>query len=68
MSFITSLIISIQWHRTDEFKGEREREIHCVRYGRSLWSANQLPAQRVNHSHEINVPEIYLKHHLGEWS
>ncbi|CAD1475057.1 unnamed protein product, partial [Heterotrigona itama] len=38
-------IISIQRYHTDEFK--KNATNYCVRFGHSLWSANQLPAQEV---------------------
>ena len=33
-------------YHTDEYKRKRKRRIICIRFGRSLWSAIQLPAQR----------------------
>ncbi|CAD1469265.1 unnamed protein product, partial [Heterotrigona itama] len=38
-------IISIQQYYTDEF--EKKTTNYCVRFGHSLWSANQLPTQRL---------------------
>ncbi|KOX77564.1 hypothetical protein WN51_10990 [Melipona quadrifasciata] len=35
------------WCRTDEFKMKRKRRFHCIRFGHSLWSANQLPTQEI---------------------
>ncbi|CAD1479221.1 unnamed protein product, partial [Heterotrigona itama] len=37
-------IISIQRCYTDEF--EKNATNYCVRFGHSLWSANQLPTQK----------------------
>ncbi|CAD1472828.1 unnamed protein product [Heterotrigona itama] len=37
------VIISIQRYHTDEFKQKAVK--YCIRFGHSLWSVNQLPAQ-----------------------
>ena len=39
------LIIFIRWYHTDAFERRKKATNRCVRFGHSLWSANQLPAQ-----------------------
>ena len=40
------IINLFQWYHTDELK--KKATNYCVRFGHSLWSVNQLPAQEVN--------------------
>ena len=42
-----SLVISVQRYHSDKFKKMYWRIIVHIRFGHSLWSANQLPAQEV---------------------
>ena len=48
--FITSWYISIQWY-ADEFK---KKTNYCIRFGHSLWSADQLLAQEVRHDQTLH--------------
>ena len=58
---MTSLVIFNDFYPVmyrHEFKRERERRI--IRFGRSLWSANQLPAQEVRKNQDIVVSVIII--------